>query len=196
MERLSSKFNVTKKVNTLLNQQVGDLQQYQRRSCIIIDGVNHDEDESVTDSTSKAKDVLNKHLQISKEEIEKQVDKCHRIGLKNEDGTQTTIQKFKSHLFRELVYHARKKTKNKKIKIKISSHQKRREILSYAHQATINIPNVDFPYADINGNLKLQLKENFNNKKVFTFKSKEELHSLFEKFKWELLADNEDGMKL
>ena len=37
---------------------------------------------------------------------------------------------------------------------------------------------MNFPYADINGNLKLQLKENFNNKKVFTFKSKEELHSI------------------
>ena len=68
-----------------------------------------------------------------------------------------------------------------------------RKILSYAHQATANIPNVDFPYADINGNLKLRLKENFNNKKVFTFKDNEELHSLFEKFDWELPVDNEDA---
>ena len=39
----------------------------------------------------------------------------------------------------------------------------------------------------------LGLKENFNNKKVFTFKSKEELCSLFEKFNWELPVDNEDA---
>ena len=136
---------------------------------------------------------MNKHLQISKEEIERQVNKCHRIGPKNEDGTQATILRFKSHFFKESVYHARKKIKNRKIKIKISLTKKRRKILSYAHQATANIPNVDFLYADINGNLKLRLKENFNNKKVFTFKSKEELHSLFEKFNWELSVDNEDA---
>ena len=62
--------------------------------------------------------------------------------------------------------------------------------------ATANIPNIDFPYADINGNLKLQLKENFSNKKVFTVKSKDELHSLFEKFNWELPADNEDANEI
>ena len=45
--------------------------------------------------------VLNKHLQISKEDIKKQVDKCYRIGPKNEDGTQATILKFKSDSFKE-----------------------------------------------------------------------------------------------
>ena len=58
-----------------------------------IDGIaiNHDKDESVADITSKAKNVLNKHFQISKEKIERQVDRCHRIGPKNKDGTQATI---------------------------------------------------------------------------------------------------------
>ena len=57
--------------------------------------------------------------------------------------------------------------------------------------------NIDFLYADINGYLKLSLEENFNNKKVFTFNNKEEPHSLFETFNWELPADNEDdAMKM
>ena len=155
MERLSGELNVTMRVTTLLSQEVDDLQQYQRRSCISIDGINHDEYEGVADIILKAKNMLNKHLQISKEEIEKQVDKCHRIGPKNEDGIQATMLKFKSHLFKESEYHTRKKIKNRKIKINISLTKKRRKILSYAHQATANIPNVDFPYADINGNLKL-----------------------------------------
>ena len=136
---------------------------------------------------------MKKHLQISKEEIDRQVDKYQRIGRKNEGGTQATILKFKSHFFKESVYHARKKIKNRKVKIKIFLTKKMRKILSYAHQATANIPNEDFPYADINGNLKLRLKENSNNKKVFTFKDNEELHSLFEKFDWELPVDNEDA---
>ena len=69
-------------------------------------------------------------------------------------------------------------------------YQKKCKILSYTHQTTANIPNVFFPYADINNNLKLLLQENFNNKNIFTFKSKAELHSLFEKFDWELPVNN------
>ena len=137
--------------------------------------------------------MLNKHLQVSVEDIERQNGKCHRIGPKDKDGTQGTILKFKSHSFKESVYHGWKKIKNRKIKIKISLTKKRHKIVSYPHLATANIPNVDFPYADINGNLKLRLKENFNNKKGFTFKSKGGLHSLFEKFNWELPVDNEDS---
>ena len=53
--------------------------------------------------------------------------------------------------------------------------------------------NVGFSYANINGNLRLRLKENFNNKKVFTFKSEEELQLLFEKFNWEPPAGNGDS---
>lgn len=53
--------------------------------------------------------------------------------------------------------------------------------------------NVDFSYANINGNLRLRLKENFNNKKVFTFKSEEELQLLFEKFNWEPPEGNGDS---
>lgn len=56
--------------------------------------------------------------------------------------------------------------------------------------------NVDFSYANINGNLRLRLKENFNNKKVFTFKSEEELQLLFEKFNWEPPADNQGANEL
>ena len=66
VERFSGKFNVTKRINTLLRQEVDDLQQYQRRPCIIIDGINHGKDENITDITSKARPVMNKHFQISK----------------------------------------------------------------------------------------------------------------------------------
>ena len=155
VERLSGELNVTKRVNTLLSQEVDDLQQYQRRLCIIIDGINHHEGESVADITSNIKNVLKKHLQIIKEEIKRQVDKCHRTGPKNEDGIQATIPKFKSHPFKESVYHRRKKNQEQKNQNQDFPYQKRHKILSYAHQATANIPNVDSPYADINGNLKL-----------------------------------------
>ena len=95
VETHSGELNVTIRVNTLLSQNVDDLHQYQRRSCIIIDEINHDKDESSADITSRAETVLSKYLQISKEEIELQVDKCCRVGPKDEDETQATILKFK-----------------------------------------------------------------------------------------------------
>ena len=104
VERLSGELNVTKRVNALLSQEVDDLQQYQRRSCIIIDGINHNKCESVADITSKAKNVLNKH-------------KCHRIGPKNEDGIQATMLKFKSHSFKVTQYTTRgRKSRTEKSK--------------------------------------------------------------------------------
>ena len=63
----------------------------------LTDGINHGKHESITDITSKAKNALNKDLTISNNGIEKQVDKCHRIGPKNKDRTQLTILEFKSH---------------------------------------------------------------------------------------------------
>ena len=112
MERFSGELNVTKRVNTLLSQEVDDLQQYQRRSCIIIDDINHDECESVADITSKAKNVLNKH-------------KCHRIGPKNEDGTQATILKLESHSFNVTQYTTRgRKSRTEKSKSGFSSPKK------------------------------------------------------------------------
>ena len=153
MERLSGELSVTKRVNTLPSQELYDQQQYQRRSCIIIDGINHDEHE--TDITSKAKNVLNKYLQINKVEIEKQINKCPRIAPKNENNSQATILKFKSHSLRLSVYHSIKKIKNRKIKSNISPSKKWGKVLSYAHQAIASIPNVDFLHADINGYLKL-----------------------------------------
>ena len=62
VERFFGELNVIKRVNTLLSQEVDDLQQCQIISCIIIDDINHDKDESVADITPKAKNVLNKHL--------------------------------------------------------------------------------------------------------------------------------------
>ena len=47
VEILSGEVNVTKRVNTLISQEVDGLKQYQ--SNIIIDGINHDEDKTIAD---------------------------------------------------------------------------------------------------------------------------------------------------
>ena len=68
--------------------------------------------------------MLNKLLQINKEEIEKQVDKCHRVGPKNEDGTQATILKAKiKHLNNWYTMQGRK-SRTEKLKSRFSSPKK------------------------------------------------------------------------
>ena len=50
---------------------------------------------------------------------------------------------------------------------------------------------MNFFYADIHSNLKLQLNEPINNKIVYPFRDKQELLNLFKKFRW-----NIDGLEL
>ena len=49
-----------------------------------------------------------------------------------------------------------------------------------------NNAEVNFVYADMNSNLKLRLHNSTGNKYVYEFKSKEELHELFNQFDWEI----------
>ena len=55
---------------------------------------------------------------ISKEEINNNIDKLHRIGKTEKNDMQNTIVKFKSHLFKEKIYFKRKAIKQRDVKIK------------------------------------------------------------------------------
>ena len=102
------------------------------------------------------------------------------------DGKQSTVVRFRSHAFKEKVYRKRKEIKGKKIKVKLSLTKHRTRTIKYAHQITKNNAEVNFVYADLNGNLKLRLHDSIGNKYVYEFKSKEELHELFNQFNWEI----------
>ena len=60
---------------------------------------------------------------------------------------------------------------------------KKKKKNTYAYEISDKLPNKNFFYADIHGNLKLQLNEPINNKIVYPFRDKQELASLFKKFK-------------
>ena len=68
---------------------------------------------------------------------------------------------------------------------------KKKKKNNYAYEISDKVPNVNFFYADIHGNLKLQLNEPINNKIVYPFRDKQEFLNLFKKFKW-----NIDGLEL
>ena len=191
VERLQSDLVITKNVNNLLTNEVDGLQQYQRRQCIVIDGLQTTPNETISQITLKTENVLAQHLKLDPDEVVNQSDKCNCIGPLMDDGTQWTIVRFKSHSFQEKAYVNRKKCANSNITIKLSLTRKRRKTLTYAYKISDKLPNVNLFYADIHGKLKIRLNEPINNKIVYPFRDKQELLNLFIKFKW-----NIDGLEL
>ena len=110
---LESELIVTRNVNKLLSREVDDLQQYQRRACVILDGITPSEHETTEEITKKVKNVMVKNLNFSEEEVDIELDKCHRLG-PTRDGKQSTIVRFRSQVFKEKVYQNGKKSRGKK----------------------------------------------------------------------------------
>ena len=93
---LEGVLEVTRNANSLLEQEVDNLQQYQRRACIIVDGITPVKDEMEEQITAKTKNFLIKNLGFEERKVNEELDKCHRLG-KAKDGKQSTIIRFKSH---------------------------------------------------------------------------------------------------
>ena len=86
VEQLQSELVITKNVNNQLTNEVDDLQQYQWRQCIVIDGLQTTPNKTISQVTQKAENVLAQHLKLDPNEVVNQIDKCHRIGLLKHDG--------------------------------------------------------------------------------------------------------------
>ena len=134
VERLQSELVITKNVKDILMNEVDDLQQYQRRQCIVIDGLQTTPNETIPQVTRKTENVLAYHLKLHPYEIVNQIDKRQCIGPVKDDDTPSSTVRFKSHFFRENAYVNRKKCTNCNIKIKLSLTRKRRKALTYAYK--------------------------------------------------------------
>ena len=88
VERLQSDLVITKNVKNLLTNEVDGLQQYQRRQCIVIDGLQTTPNETISQITLKTENVLAQHLKLDPDEVVNQSDKCNCIGPLMDDGTQ------------------------------------------------------------------------------------------------------------
>ena len=82
---LEGLLEVTWNTNNLLEQEVENLQQYQRRACIIVDGITPVKDETEEQITTKTKNFLIKNLGFDERKVNEELDKCHRLG-KAKDG--------------------------------------------------------------------------------------------------------------
>ena len=149
VQDLENELVTVRHVNNILNREVDQLQQYQRRSCIVIDGINTEKEESIDRITKKARNVLIHNLKLDEKEVDSEMDKVHRVG-KPKDGKQATILKFKSHSFRAKVYEKRKSIKNKKLKVRVSLTKKRSDLIKYAYSITEDKSlNLKFLFGDI-----------------------------------------------
>ena len=100
---LKSELCIVKNVNTKHKTELDDLHQYQRRSCVLIEGINAEAKENEDQLKAKVKNVMTRNLELDEEEFQREFDKCHHIGGIKDDGQRITIVRFKSHRFRENV---------------------------------------------------------------------------------------------
>ena len=190
VERLESfretSTNVTKHLkeeNDRLKAQLDNVDQYGRRSNLIIKHVTRTDTEKddPNELQQKVTDFLSKELKLPN--AAKDIDKLHRTGKpKTYNGAtqQNIIVRFKTHATRYAVY--RKRNQSKKFKICPNLTKHREKTLHEAKEAASKIDEVDFVYADIHGDLKIRFKTKMEDSEVHRFSDLNDLADMLKRF--------------
>ena len=134
-----------------LTRQSDNHEQYSRRYCLRINGIEKMADESAPKCVEKVVEICNNlNLDISSSDI----DRAHRVGREK----QSMIVKFHSFGKRTALYKARKNLPNQNIKIRLDITKARLDLLDQAKALIVNDGPVDFVFADINCNCVARLK--------------------------------------
>ena len=176
---LEGKIATQKMVSNLLEQKTDDLEAYSRRPCTILSGIQNPKKELWENiKTSVLENVQKTGLPL--EERETNNDKLHRDGrFDHETQTQPIIVTFRTHSFKEKIYHQRKKLA-KGITISPSLTKWRSDILQHVQhivkeESSDDSPHkeviVKFAFADVHGTLKIALTKSYKNRHVFAFDS-------------------------
>ena len=136
-------------------------EQYQRRLCLRINGIEMSDDESGEDCLDKVKKVFE---DIKAEVPDVAIDRAHRIGKIKRDNNgkpqRQMIVRFTSWRFRTRVYRARKATK--KYKIYLDLTKSRLNLINTANDLLgDNGSNKCFAFADVNCRPCLKLEDGF-----------------------------------
>ena len=174
---LDSRLIVSERVSERLSLELDRLDQYHRRSNVVVKGMFLPERETNEDVERNIHKILKDDLKLP--EAIQNIDKLHRVGkVKERNGKkiQDVIIRFKTHRTRYAVYSERKKAKN----VKISSNltKKRGKLLYDASTAISEIDKVKFCFSNIHGDLNIMLAEPFNGRSAFSFRSMGELNEL------------------
>ena len=122
IEKLELKHDMYKAHFTGIEQRLDEAEQYSRRACLRIYGIPLPKSfENAGDCFSKVKGVFK---EIEVEVPDGVIDRVHRIG-KKEKNNQAMIVKFTSWKHRTAVYKGRRKLKDKRIQLDLTSRRAR-----------------------------------------------------------------------
>ena len=126
IEALKETINEKDAVINDLQVKLDDLEQYQRRQCLRVFGVEEGPDE---DTDVKAIEIARKiGVDLSIEDI----DRSHRIGVRNNDRPRPIIIKFVSYRKRSEVFHSKKNLKGSGVTIREDLTKMRHSLLKEA----------------------------------------------------------------
>ena len=167
----------------VLQEKLDNQEQYSYRPCLVIKGIRSRKNETEASVTKSIIGIIKRDLQLP-DITEKDVDKCRRIGQIDNDGKQNI--KFAKHSTATKVFRERRKPSRliswkKHVKFCTSLTRQRQNLLTYARNLCAEAEEINFIFSDINGNLKIRLKEPIGNRQVYSFRNKMELAEILAK---------------
>ena len=170
---------IVTQTSNLLRQDVDRLEQYSRRSCIVMARVPAKENDTPPDHHNNVTSIL----QTNSPEAINLLDKTHPIG-PVVDGKQTMILRFNKHSTVKKLYNKRKQFTNG-VTFRPSITKQRTNILRNCNDeistaGSIFNKNLKFTFADIEGNLKVCLKQPLRGRDVHTFRDKDHIYELLQ----------------
>lgn len=159
IEVLESRIAMMERYVSHLEQGVDDQEQYNRRLCLRIDGIEIEEDESGEKCLKKVKSVF-KELKVSVPD--NVIDRAHRIGrpkVVKGKRIHTMIVRFTTWRHRTAIYRARKSCPKYKIRLDLT---KKRLDAVIKSSKLLEEKNIGFVFADVNCRLCAKIGDNFH----------------------------------
>lgn len=160
---LEAKVIIMEKLVERLEQSNDDVEQYQRRLCLRISGIDMEPKEIGENCLEKVKEVF-KELNADVPDLA--IDRAHRIGkTKTENGksSRQMIVRFTTWRHRTRVYHARKTKTSGNYKVHLDITKKRLDMIGRANLWLTQNGRVNcFAFADVNCRPCLKLEDGFH----------------------------------
>ena len=173
---LQSHVTSLKEENIKLAKHSEENEQYGRRLCVRVGGIEYDESRSET-ADQVLENVKSKWEQADVVVPDSVIDRAHRVGMPYNDRVtgakcQDVIVRFPTFRHRTMVYRKRKSMEG--VTVRLDLTKQRYDLLKEARKLVDGHPNVKFVYADINCRLKVKFNEGIDQ----FFESMEKLNSL------------------
>ena len=164
-----------------LRTEINNLQQYTRRPCAIIAGIEKKQNESHEELKKEVEKIIQK---VDSGITMDHVDKLHRNG-PIRDGKQEVIVRFKSHSDKEVFYKGRKKVGNENIKIRPSLTKANKDLLNTAIDYLDQLHEDDeddklenpphFVLATVHGQIQLKMKKEHEGRTFYPINSMKDM---------------------